>query len=56
VDKLKSSHVRIRVKEDELVWSKNSSLGEYTTRFGYKSMLLMQSKEPFHGVGNLYRS
>jgi hypothetical protein len=37
IEKLKVSHCGIEV-EDELVWSKNSTLGIYTPKLRYKGM------------------
>jgi len=36
--KLKVNHLGIEEVEDEFVWSKNSILGIYTPKLGYKSM------------------
>jgi len=37
IEKLKVIHLGIEV-EDELVWSKNSTLGIYTPKLSYKAM------------------
>lgn len=30
--------MRLRDVEDEIIWSKNNSLGRFTPHFGYKAM------------------
>jgi hypothetical protein len=45
--KLKVSHLGIEEVEDELVWSKNSTLGIYTPKLGYRAMYESDRPEYF---------
>jgi hypothetical protein len=38
IKNLKSIHAIIKESKDDLVWSKNMTLGVYTPKLGYKSM------------------
>jgi hypothetical protein len=49
VDRLKVTHVRPKEDEDELVWSKNPSLGFYTPRLGYKAMIVNDKHDEIQG-------
>lgn len=40
IGNLNASHVRIRDAEDELIWSKNPTLGNYIARLVYKVMFI----------------